>query len=151
MVAGCTSPLAPENFGAREDTNAPSPAPQDANVCRGDAVCVCDPTESRVVCLVRRKGFAVGGGAGSRSALVTSTGGLSGVEEFEGERCIHLPFTPSTALKKLADPAATVRATASRAGANCCSSFSSWIPSCKRRPISATTDTFSLHGCLRLN
>jgi len=62
--------------------------------------------------------------------------------------CVHRPRTPSTAFKKLVEPDAKVRTTASRAGANCWSSFRSWIPSDKRRPRSATTEGFSVQGCL---
>jgi hypothetical protein len=60
----------------------------------------------------------------------------------------HLPLTPSPALKKFDEPTVNVRAIASLAGASCCSSFSSWIPSCRRRPMSETTEGFSLQGCL---
>lgn len=96
----------------------------------------------------------------SRSDLETSTGVLnpdaSDTPEVDAEDevliclCVHLPRTPSTALKKFVDPVANVRATASRAGASCCSILSSWIPSCKRRPMSATTEGFSVHGCLHI-
>lgn len=65
-----------------------------------------------------------------------------------GLRC-QRPRTPSTALKKPVDPAVSVREIASRVGANCCSNLSSWIPSASRRLISATTDGFSLQGCLK--
>lgn len=65
-----------------------------------------------------------------------------------GLRCIHRSRTPATALKKFVDPALMVRDIASRVGASCCSSFSSWIPSESRSPMSATTDGFSLQGCL---
>ena len=64
-------------------------------------------------------------------------------------RCIHRSRTLSTALKKPVDPAVIVRETASRAGASCCSSLSSCMPSVSRRPMSATTDGRSVHGCLR--
>lgn len=63
-------------------------------------------------------------------------------------RCIHFPRTLSTALKNPVEPAVIVRETASRAGASCWSSFISCIPSVSRRPISATTDGRSVHGCL---
>ena len=65
-----------------------------------------------------------------------------------GLRCIQRSRTPATALKKLVEPAASVREIASRVGASCWSSLSSWMPSERRRPMSATTEGFSLHGCL---
>lgn len=149
--ATCVFPLDSENLVA----NAPIPEPHDAKACLGEDVCEC--VESIDACFVEMFGLAVViGDSGSRSALVIFTGGVLApllapslpVEEFDVVLCNHFPFTPSTALKKLADPAATVRATASRAGASCCSSFNSWMPSCNRRPMSVTTDTLSLHGCL---
>ena len=63
-------------------------------------------------------------------------------------RCIQRSRTPATALKKLVEPAASVREIASRVGASCCSSLRSWMPSERRSPMSETTDGFSLHGCL---
>jgi len=90
----------------------------------------------------------------SRSALVTSTGGsvigsLDGAPGVDGTlRCAQRSRTPPTALKKPADPAVSVLDTASRAGASCCSSLRSCKPSCRRRPISVTTEGFSLQGCL---
>lgn len=69
------------------------------------------------------------------------------VDDELGWRCIH-PRTPATALKRFVDPAANVLDTASRAGASCCSSLSSWIPSDRRSPMSDTTEGLSLHGCL---
>jgi hypothetical protein len=56
--------------------------------------------------------------------------------------------TPSMAFKKCVEPTLSDRVIASRVGANCCSSFNSCIPSCIRSPRSATTDGFSLQGCL---
>ena len=70
----------------------------------------------------------------------------SGTEEV---RCIQRSRTPSTALKKLVEPAVIVRDTASRAGASCWSSFRSWMPSLSRRLMSATTEGRSLHGWLK--
>ena len=63
-------------------------------------------------------------------------------------RCSHRPLTPSTALKNPVDPAVSVLEIASRVGASCCSSLSSWIPSDNLRLISATTEGRSLQGCL---
>ena len=60
----------------------------------------------------------------------------------------HLPLTPSTTLKKFDEPTVNVRATASLTGASSWSSFSSWFPSCRRRPMSETTERFWLQGCL---
>lgn len=98
------------------------------------------------------EGRAVKGGS-SRSALVTSTGVLelddlksSVDDEPKVARCVQRSRTPSMALKKLADPTVIVLVTASRAGASCCSNFRSCIPSCSLRPMSETTDGFSLHG-----
>lgn len=68
----------------------------------------------------------------SNSDLDTSIGVLrpevsdiAEVEEVLVCLCAHRSRTPSTALKKFVDPVAKVRATASRAGASCCSSLSS--------------------------
>ena len=66
-----------------------------------------------------------------------------------GLRCIHRSRTPATALKKFVEPAASVREIASRVGASCCSSLRSWMPSESRSPMSATTEGFSLQGCLQ--
>ena len=66
----------------------------------------------------------------------------------DADRFISRPFTPSTALKKLAEPVVIVREIASRVGASCCSSLSSWMPSERRSVISAIALGFSLHGCL---
>ena len=52
-------------------------------------------------------------------------GSLVTEEDELGLRCIHRSRTPATALKKLVEPAAMVRETASRAGASCWSSLSS--------------------------
>ena len=72
---------------------------------------------------------------------------FSSMELKLGVRC-QRPRTPSTAFRKPVEPAVNVREMASRVGASCCSNLSSWMPSASRRPISATTDGFSLHGCL---
>lgn len=48
------------------------------------------------------------------------------MEVVDPVRCgISRPLTPSTALKKFADPALIVREIASRVGASCCSSLRS--------------------------
>jgi hypothetical protein len=46
-------------------------------------------------------------------------------ERDDAERCMNRPLTPSTALKKFAEPAVMVREIASLVGASCCSSLSS--------------------------
>ncbi len=63
-------------------------------------------------------------------------------------RCIHRPRTPSTALKKLVEPAVNVRWIASRVESSCWSSLRSLMPSASRIPMSATTEGLSVHGCL---
>ena len=45
-------------------------------------------------------------------------------------------LTPSTALNKFDEPTVNVRKTASLPGASCWSSFSSWLLSCRPRPMS---------------
>lgn len=61
-------------------------------------------------------------------------------------RCIQRPRTPSTALKNPVEPAASVRERASRVESSCWSSFSSWMPSVSRSPMSDTTEGRSEHG-----
>jgi len=46
-------------------------------------------------------------------------------ERDDADRCMNRPLTPSTALKKFAEPAVMVREIASLVGASCCSSLSS--------------------------
>jgi hypothetical protein len=72
----------------------------------------------------------------------------AGGDDSDGVRCIQRPRTPSTALRKFVEPAASVRETASRAGASCCSSLRSWMPSDSRRPMSEIADGLSPQGCL---
>lgn len=135
------------NVDARFERNEPMPAPHDEIAARAGA----GGDVSMVEWRASRRGRAVGGGgASSTSAFVTSTGELVRFEDSLSDtesRCeFHRSRTPSTALKKFVEPAVRVRATASRAGASCCSSLRSWRPSCRRSPMSATTDGFSLHG-----
>lgn len=88
----------------------------------------------------------------SMSAFEISTGLVIPRDDSLSDRegglalCAHRPRTPSIALKKFVEPTVNVRATASRAGASCCSSFSSCIPSCNRRPRSETTEGLSVQG-----
>ena len=70
-------------------------------------------------------------------------------EREDADRCTNRPLTPSTALKKFVEPAVIVREIASRVGASCCSSLSSWMPSERRSVMSAIALGFPLHGCLR--
>ena len=87
----------------------------------------------------------------SKSDLESSTGVLDNVPPSPVEpadRCAQRSRTPSTALKKLVEPWVRVREIASLVGASCSSKRRSWIPSCRRKPMSATTLGFSTHGCL---
>lgn len=80
--------------------------------------------------------------------VMSEAGSLPLLDVELGVRCIQRSRTPATALKKFVDPAFKVRDIASRVGASCCSSLSSWIPSERRSPMSETTEGFSLQGCL---
>lgn len=142
-----TPPRPNENLGARVEMNDPIPDPHDAKVglaagVVGVEIDVGVAGKSTEACLFSMNGrgpLGTGGGVfastPSKSAFDTSTGVLEreslgsdstsdGVED-AAVRCDHLSRTPSTALKKLVEPTDIVRATASRAGASCCSSFSS--------------------------
>lgn len=155
-----------ENLEAFAEKNDPSPAPQAPNAA---FVSIAVTLSGLPVSRTPAGFFGNGGGesvcAGdgnglscrSASDFVISTGVLdletSIIEaelELGGVRwVVHRPRTPSTALKKLVEPAEIVLEIASRVGASCCSNLSSWMPSCRRRVISVTTETFSLQGWLK--
>lgn len=94
----------------------------------------------------------------SASEREISTGVLLPVADGDGfssdsavcERRCQRPRTPSTARRKLVEPVLKALVTASRAGASCWSSLSSWMPSVRRRPMSETTEGFSPQGWLRV-
>ena len=138
-----------ENLDALEEKNEPIPTPHEPTRSLASAAVV-------LVTLAGREdesSFTGTGGGGEDtgvSGLGESTGTLS-TDGFDGEveRCAHRPRMPSTALKNPVDPAVSVREMASRVGASCWSSFSSWMPSERRNDMSAMALGFSVHGCLR--
>jgi hypothetical protein len=160
-----------ENLDALLDIKLPSPLPQlaiedltgEGPVSTIDEVVEVVETAERVETRLSGLNFdSVGGGdVGTEGAAEAGeTASDAAVEpeipevcpDDESLRCaanrLIPPLTPSTARKKPVDPAASAFESVSRAGASCCSSFRSVMPSCSRNPISPTTVGFSSQGCL---
>jgi hypothetical protein len=114
-----------DNLPARDAKNDPTLAPHPPSRSFACTVVVCTPVGA---------GVAVGGGE-SLSTVPSNTSDLEitvpelvlvlPTESDDVDRCISRPLTPSTALKKFAEPAVMVREIASFVGASCCSSLSS--------------------------
>jgi len=114
-----------DNLVARDAKNDPTLAPHPPSRSFACAAVVSTPEGAA----------AAGGGGESASALPSSTSDLEitvpelvlelPTERVDRDRCANRPLTPSTALKKFAEPVVRVREIASFVGASCCSSLSS--------------------------